>query len=548
MGFLRKLSSERYLKFGVTPAKKGSSSVLWLCLLLAIFSQAPARGFSQTASDAQAHADRGIQLAQAGNLADAEVELRRAVERAPNNPAYLTDLGTILAMQKKLEESTGCFTKALKLDPDNLTTRRYLAANLWQLHRPQDARHNLELVLKVAPDDRSSILLLGMVSENLKDYATAAKLLASVPDLVQQQPESVAALARSYYHMNETAKARQTLDSLLHEPVDGRGVFLGGRIAAEVRDFDTAARLYKAIRSTYPDRAALGYNLALAQYDGQHFGDAQQTLLDLVGAGYQTGEIYNLLGWCYEKQNRTKEALQAFEDTISREPSKEQNYLDLGKASYAAGLFTDALGAAKRALAVHPESHDAYLLEGDSEYRLSQFTDAIASYSRAAQFDHADPEADLGIARAQSAAGMTEAARTSFEDGIKRFPKHARHHLDYGLMLLGLAEAGDDAAGNQATAQLKMALALDSHLSEADYRLGSLALEAGRLSEALNYLRAADRLDPDKSKTHFALARAYRRLGRQDDEAQQMALFQKLKNQEDHKLAPAPSAAGMDHD
>jgi tetratricopeptide (TPR) repeat protein len=522
--------------------------VLWAGLVLATCTQATARGLLQIVPNARAHADRGIQLARAGNLADAEMELRRAVELAPNDPEYLTDLGTILAMQKKLEESTASFTKALKLDPGDLTARRYVAANLWQLHRLEEARRNLETVLKATPDDRPSVLLLGMVAENLNDYATAAKLLASVPELVHQQPESVAALARSYYHTNETAKARETLETLLHGPLDPRGVFLGGRIAAEMRDFDTAVKLYEAIRSTYPDRAVLGYNLALAQYDGQHFGDARQTLLDLLGAGYQSGEIYNLLGWCYEKENRKQEGIQTFEDAISRDPSKEQNYLDLGKASYDVGLFTDALGAAKRALAVHPNSHDAYMLKGDCEFRLSQFTDAIASYARAAELDRAEPQANLGIARAQPAAGMAEAAKRTFEDGIKRFPQDARHHLDYALLLLGLAEAGSEGARSQAEAQLKMALALDSHLYEADYQLGSMALESGRLSEAVNYLQAAGRLDPDKSKTHFALARAYRRLGQREDVAQEMALFQKLKSQEERKLAPTLSAAGMEHD
>src|SRR6516164_833635 len=116
------------------------------CLLLALYSQLPSQGVPQTVPDAQAHADRGLQLAQEGNLAHAESELRRAVELAPQDPSYLTHLGTILAMERKLEESTECFAKALKADPGDLTARRYLAANLWQLHRPEEAKRHLEFV------------------------------------------------------------------------------------------------------------------------------------------------------------------------------------------------------------------------------------------------------------------------------------------------------------------------------------------------------------------------------------------------------------------
>ena len=69
-----------------------------------------------------------MRLAQAGN-ADAEAELRCAVDLAPNDPGYLTDLGTVLAMQEKLEESTRFCAKTVKRDPSDLTARRYLAAS-----------------------------------------------------------------------------------------------------------------------------------------------------------------------------------------------------------------------------------------------------------------------------------------------------------------------------------------------------------------------------------------------------------------------------------
>jgi len=450
-------------------------------------------------------------------------------------------------MQKKLEESTALFSKALKLDPNDLTARRYLAANLWQLHRPEEAKRNLVIFLEAEPRDRQSLLLMGMVSEDLKDYATAAKMLASVPDQVRERPESIVALARSYYHLGETAKARETLNALLGHPAGPPGVFLGARIAAEMHDFETAEKLYKAIRSTYPDRAALGYHLALAQYDAQQFGDAQQTLNGLVDAGVRNGELYNLLAWCYQKQHRTDDAVRALEAAIQVAPSEEQNYLDLGKVLLNAGRLPAALETAKRTVAAYPKSERAYLLKGQTEYRLSQFTDAMASCSRAAQLDSSDPQANLGLAMAEAATGKTDMARQAFEAGIKRFPNDAQYHLEYALFLLELGEAGNDVAKVEAEAQLKTSLKLDPSLSEADYQLGNLALTRGRSNEALPYLEAAEKLDPGKSKTHFALARVYRRLGRKQDSAREMALFQKFKNLEGERAA-VPSPAGMRHD
>ena len=90
------------------------------------------------------------------------------------------------------------------MTPNDVTVRRYLAANLWQLYRYAEAKQNLETVLKERPDDKPTRLLLGMVFENMK----AAQMLASVPEQVGQQPESIGALARSYYHLGQTAEPR----------------------------------------------------------------------------------------------------------------------------------------------------------------------------------------------------------------------------------------------------------------------------------------------------------------------------------------------------
>jgi Flp pilus assembly protein TadD len=122
-------------------------------------------GLAQT-EDAQSHADIGIQFARAGDLVRAADELRKAVRLAPTNTELLSTLGTVLAMDKKLEESTTTFRKALQLAPQDPIVRRYLAANLWQLHRYSEAKGELQIILREHPDDAQARLLLGMVSEN----------------------------------------------------------------------------------------------------------------------------------------------------------------------------------------------------------------------------------------------------------------------------------------------------------------------------------------------------------------------------------------------
>jgi tetratricopeptide (TPR) repeat protein len=497
-------------------------------------------------SEAESHLNLGLQLAQQGNLMQAESELRQAAQLAPADAQVLASFGTVLAMRKKLEESTSVFKQALELSPRDTTVRRYLAANLWQLQRFTEAKQNLEILLKQKPSDDVSRLLLGMVSENLKDYATAVRMLSSVPEQVRQQPESMAALARSYYHLGQTKQARATLMELSDHAAGGQQVLLGAQIANEMRDYKTAEALLLSIESKFPDPAVMGYHLALVQYHAGRFGDSKQTLLRYIAAGHASGQIYNLLGWCYYKQRQSKEAVQAFTQAIAAAPQDETNYRDLGGVLFAERSLPAALALAREATAAFPNSAPLFELQGSVESKMGQFADAVHSYSRATELEPSRADAALGLAQAQFSAGNSEAATASLDSAIKRFPKDPRFKATYASVLLKEAETGNAHADKRAEEMLYAALALDPSLPAAHYELGKLALEQGRLAEALEHLKKAVALDPQNSQAHFVLARAYRRAARNDRAAQEMDVFEKLKQAEAQAKVPAPESEKQD--
>src|ERR1051326_6694240 len=190
-----------------------------LCLAVQLVAFCPltaTAGSGQSSVQAREHAERGLTFARRNDLKAAEAEFRRAVELSPRNIEYLTELGGLLGMQRKLEESSIYFQRALKVDPSSVAIRRNLASNQWQMGRFAEARENLKRVLTSNPQDSRTILLLGMVAESLKDYSEAMRRLESVPNLVKEQPESIAALARVYYQTGQKEKARNTLNQLLN--------------------------------------------------------------------------------------------------------------------------------------------------------------------------------------------------------------------------------------------------------------------------------------------------------------------------------------------
>jgi tetratricopeptide (TPR) repeat protein len=436
-------------------------------------------------------------------------------------------------MRQKLEESNLFFERALRINPNDWATRRNLASNQFLLGHLEPAQQNLESILKSKPDDKTSVLLLGMVAENLKDYNRAVKLLASVPALVQQRPESLAALARSYYQTNQKQKARETLKSLQDHSADYKGAFLGGQVAAEVRDYEIAERLFGSIESTYPDKAKLGYNLALVQYQGDHIEQCQATLLKLIEAGVASSDIYNLLAWCYHKRGDLKEAVAAMDLAIDREPSRESSYLDLGMILLSHERLPVALESAKKAVETAPGSYQAHMLKGLVEAKMNHLKDAAMTYDRAIQLNPEAPEALLALALVYSADGKAREAEQALKRGLEKFPQNPILYQECGKLLLKFGAEVDPASQSRAVSMFQTALSLNPSLAESHYQLGNLALGSDKTREALQHLEAAAKLSPKNSKTHFALARLYRRLGRADDASKELALYESSKSVEE---------------
>jgi tetratricopeptide (TPR) repeat protein len=496
----------------------------------------------QESLEARHHAEKASELAAAGDLQQAEVEFGRAVQLAPKQPAYLAAFGTVLAMRGSLERATRYFEKALQLDPTNAKTRRDLAASQWQLGRLRAATANLQQVLRRTPGDRQAVLLLGMVAENSKDYANAARRLASVEEELKQHPEAVAALIHSYYELDEQAKARRAFEGLMYGQSPDT-IFLVAKFATQAKDYEFAEKMLASIRPVYLDRRALEYQLASIQFRTRRFPECRKTLLDLIKSGQDDGAIYNLLGRTYEAEGQPREAIRALNRAIELDAANESNYLDLTKILLDQNEFTSAQEVARKVTELFPASFLAYDVRGTAETRASDFAAAVTCYARAVELEPHNAKANLLLGQAQEMAGMRQAAERTLRRGMRRFPRDASHFQEYALMLLKDVQPGDSATRFRAAGLLQRAIRLDPELSESHYQLGNLWMEERHTSEALRELESAERLQPGSSKVHYALWRAYRRQGREQDAAKERKLFESAITDEESSLRRSPEPA-----
>lgn len=508
-----------------------------LILLAASFAKG---GTAQEA--AHEHADRARESIVRGEVDTAEVELRQAVALAPQDAECLALMGVVLGMRHKLAESDSYFERALKVDPADSATRRNLAWNQFELGQLQPAKENLARLLKQKPGDAQGVLLLGMVDEELKNYRSALRLLESVPDEVNKRAESLAALARAYYYQGHPDKAHETLAELSAHSFGPEGVFIGGQVAAELHDYKAAESLFESIWQSYRDQQKLGYNLALVEYRAGQFQNAQGTLDRVIAGGHESSEIYNLLAWCYYKQNNFRTAAAKLDKAIALDPADESNYLDGGMMLLEHHLVEAALNAADKALEVAPDSYRAHRMKALAEFKLGRINDAEALYAKAVVLKSDDLEAIVGLATAQLDKGDTQQAEETLKAAIARYPRGAILYQAYGNLLLSGIGTSGEADSSRIAMLFQKAIALDNSLADAHYGLGKIALREDRLRDAQRELEAAVKLDPRSSKNHYALAQAYRKVGRAADAAHEVEQFQSLKAREERTFTSISEA------
>jgi tetratricopeptide (TPR) repeat protein len=478
---------------------------------------------------------------QGGDLKTAEGDLRKAVALAPNDVAVLSMLGGVLGMQYRLEESSAFFEKALQLDPANPDLRRNLAANQLQLGRTSAAIRNLQAILESNPGDRQAILMLGLAWERAQDFQRAITSLEQVPELVRQQPDCIAALVRSYYSTGQKEKARRQLSQLQDLPSSPAAIYLGGQMALEAKDWETAERLFTTIRSTHPKPFLVDYQLARIRYETGRFDECKMLLEPIANSAESNGSVVNLLAWCYLKEGDGETAKKILFYAIDRFPEEPASFVDLGKLCLKENSLDKGLEVVKRGVTRHSRSAALFELKGELESRQGLHAPSVESFKQAVRLDPRSADALLGLALAQTNLLQDKDAVASFEKGLKLFPRDARFYAEYGkVLLLPWASGEIPEAGTRAERLLERAIQLDPSLAMAQFELGSLLVRSQRAADALPHLERAAKLDDRNAQVHFVLARAYRALGRTQDAEREMLLFQRLQATTPGKELPLP--------
>jgi tetratricopeptide (TPR) repeat protein len=211
-----------------------------------------------------------------------------------------------------------------------------------------------------------------------------------------------------------------------------------------------------------------------------------------------------------------------------------------GQIAAAAGDFETAENLLEAVRKVYANQAELYFELGSVQLQAGEFARANESYQRASQLAPSVAEVQLGLAGARALSGYGEDALAGLDQAIQTFPHDPRFLIAYADVLQQLPEYSEPVYRARAKRYLERAISADNTSAKAHYLLGQLLMTESNLSEALRQFETAVGYEPGFKEAHFALSRAYRKVGRAADAEEQFSLFRKLE-----ALQSGASAAGV---
>jgi tetratricopeptide (TPR) repeat protein len=326
-----------------------------------------------------------------------------------------------------------------------------------------------------------------------------------------------------------------------------------GDEARQADQLPAALDHYATALKIRPDWKEGWWNTGAILYEQDHYTEARDAFRKLVSLDANNGPAWGMLGLC---EFQTREYDRAIVSLLhGRSLGLASNPELQSVVRYHAALlyihfeqFEIAFDVLSEFLRAGNDSPKVVQAFGLAILRMPYLDTEIPSEQR-----------ELVLLAGQAAIGMAarrpEVAKTAFDQLMARYPNAPNVHYAYGVFLLN---QDSDAALKEFKRELEispqhqpsMVQMAFEYLKRDDYNtalplaekavqlnpkmfparnvLGRILLQLGQIDRAIKELEEGARLAPTSPEMHYALGRAYRRAGREEDAKRETALFQKL--------------------
>ena len=475
-------------------------------------------------TDFRAHYELGNIALKQHNAEEAERELKRASELAPENPDPLIYMGELYSGQNRPVEAEAAMRKAIALTTDP-------ARGAYQVHR---AHYVLGRIL----------IQTGRRDEGAKELKLSAELRERTHPDVQRsgKPQDAIPLSakenRVHPDSEQSPADKQKLEAYLDQLKPGIADAYNnlGVSAAGQKDFVTAGNYFHQAAKWNPSLTTLDRNMGMAAFYAGQYSEAITPLWHHLEQHPDDLRVRAALGLSYfevEKYSAALETLQLLKpEEVNTDPGLGLAYaVSLAKT----GKYDEGMMRMKSLEQANPDSAGVHVAIGEAYADQKLYGTAIEEYRKALSIDANQSRTHflLGLSLMHEAT-QTDAAQ-EFRAALTLDPKDAatKYHLAYSLIQIQRKDEGQ--------ALLREVVLQDPTYADAFYQLGKLQLEQGDSKTAIANLETGIRLSPTSDYIHYQLSMAYRRDSRAEDAEREMQVYEAMKKHRrgDHESQPS---------
>ncbi|MDH5518492.1 MAG: tetratricopeptide repeat protein [Gammaproteobacteria bacterium] len=350
---------------------------------------------------------------QAGQYDQALPAISRVIELDPENAKAYVLKGRLLALSGKQVEALQAMLLAVNKQPDDFMLRKQYAGMLIRQSKLEDASAQFEILFKVRPDDRETIISLGILLLEKNDTERAVSVfkrlqnnpqsanealyyLGRVDEVKKNYSEALARyqqveqgrlyfdaqlrIASLFAYTDQLESAVKTLQALVlgedNSEKKAQVYLLHGRILQNAGDSKSAIAIYSSALDELPTNIELLYAHALAAESLDMIDSAVAGFKKLLTHEPENIQALNALGYTLaDRTERFQEALEYILKAFKLKPDDSAILDSLGWVKFRLGKLDEALKWLQQAFEINVDAEIAAHL-GEVLWKMGRIDDA----------------------------------------------------------------------------------------------------------------------------------------------------------------------------
>jgi tetratricopeptide (TPR) repeat protein len=386
-----------------------------------------------------------------GDAARSYAEFVRAADLMPNDPKVQVQAGTLLLFRGRFEDAKTRAQRALNKDPKNVQAALLLGNAMAGLKDFEGAVKELEEAAQLDPSGAAAYTSLGMVhlQQGSKPEAEAAfrRAVAIAPN------NAAPHLALAQYLLGTGALKEAEAELLKAHEVDPKNALAIRGLAAFYTALRRPADSEKYLKMLVANDQSIGRapTLMLAEFyiSSRRFDEAINILKPLLDRRETLAAAQTRIAFAEFAQNKKADAYRNIDAVLKREPRNAAALITKSRFLVGDKKLDEALNYTKRAEAAEPGSVTAHFLAGSVHAALGHRDEAIAAFNEVIRLNPRAAVAQTQLAQLNLQKGDQNAAMDLAKSAVRNAP----HSPDAHLALIRTLIAQHDFA--QADAALK---------------------------------------------------------------------------------------------